>query len=207
MSASAPVCSAIVLAGGEGRRMGGRKDGLEVGGRPMLERALRSAALVTEDIVLLPGRWAHDGLGRPGLRVVADAPGVAGPLGGLLGGLRAARHAACLLLPCDMPFASAEVARRLLACLDARVLAAVVVGPRGREPFHGAWSRAALPVLEDLAARGERSLQAALAALAARGALRELPAALLAGEDPELAFLANVNTAGDLCAARARAGA
>lgn len=207
MSAAAPACSAIVLAGGEGRRMGGRKDGLGVGGRSMLERALQTAALVAGDVLLLPGRWADGSLQRPGLRVVPDAPGVPGPLGGLLAGLRAARHEACLLLPCDMPFASADVARRLLACLDGRVLSAVVLGPRGREPFHGAWARAALPLLEDLAACGERSLQGALAALAARGALIELPAGQLAGQDPELAFLANVNTAGDLLAARARAGA
>jgi molybdopterin-guanine dinucleotide biosynthesis protein A len=199
--------SVLVLAGGEGRRLGGRKDGLPVGGQPLLGRSLQVAAALSEDVVVLPGRWAGQ-LDLPaGVRVASDAPGAPGPLGALLGGLRAARHEACLLLACDMPFASAAVARRLLAEAGAGVLAAVIAGPRGREPFHAIWRRGALPGLERVAAHGGRALHAALDELAAQGELHELPAEALSDLDPELACLVNVNTAGDLAAARARAGA
>ncbi|MBM3985419.1 MAG: molybdenum cofactor guanylyltransferase, partial [Planctomycetes bacterium] len=58
MSDRSAALSVLVLAGGEGRRMGGRKDGLPVGGRPLLERALQVAQVLSDDVVVLPGRWA-----------------------------------------------------------------------------------------------------------------------------------------------------
>jgi len=206
VSLAPAALSVLVLAGGEGRRLGGRKDGLPVGGRPLLERVLQVAQALSEDVVVLPGRWAGQLHLPPGVRSAQDAPGAPGPLGALLGGLRAARHDACLLLPCDMPFASVEVARRLLDGAHGRTLAAVVVGPRGREPFHAIWRRGAAALLERVAARGGRALHEALGELDALGALHETPAAALADLDPELACLVNVNSASDLAVARARAG-
>ena len=196
--------SVVVLAGGEGRRLGGRKDGLPVGDRTLLQRALDFAAGVSDDVLLAPGRWAVPADPPAGVRLVSDDARTAGPLAGLLAGLDAARHDACLLLPCDMPFARADVAWRLVALATGPVLVAALHGPGGREPFHAVWRRGSRPVLEALAAGGERSLQAALDALQERGALALLPDAELADLDPELACLVNVNTAEDLAAARAR---
>jgi molybdopterin-guanine dinucleotide biosynthesis protein A len=162
------------------------------------------AVAVSDDVLLLPGGNA---LAAPSVvRVVPDAPGIPGPLGGLLAGLLAAKHDDCLLLPCDMPFARPDIVWRLARSAAAPSLAAVVVGPSGREPFHAVWRRGAAEVVRAVAERGGRSLQDVLAELAARGALAEVPASALSDLDPELAFLANVNEARDLEAARARAG-
>jgi molybdopterin-guanine dinucleotide biosynthesis protein A len=199
--------SVLVLAGGNGRRMGGRKDGLPFGEATLLQRALRLGAGISDDVLLACGRWPAPVDRPPGVRLVSDDPRAEGPLSGLLAGLAAARHDACLLLPCDMPFARADVAGRLVARATGNMLVAALQGPRGREPFHAVWRRGALPLLEAVAARGERSLQAALDALAARNALATVPASDFADLDPELAFLVNVNTADDLAAARARSGA
>ena len=204
MSGARPALSVLVLAGGNGRRMGGRKDGLALGDATLLRRALRLAQQVSDDVLLAPGRWPAPVDAPAGLRLVADDPAAQGPLAGLLAGLAAARHEACLLLPCDMPFARADVAGRLAARATGRTLVAAVQGPAGREPFHAVWRRGARPLLAELAARGERSLQSALDALAAGGALDLVPADELADLDPELAFLVNVNTSADLAAARAR---
>ncbi len=206
MSRERPALAVIVLAGGAGRRLGGRKDGLSLGEGTLLERSLRLAECLSDDVLLLPGPWTPPAGLADGVRVLADDPDVPGPLGALRSGLGAARHDACLLLPCDMPFASAAVARRL-AAQAGDALAVVVRSAAGREPFHGVWRRGALPVLDLVAARGGRSLQAALEALAARGALVEVPADALRDLDAGLSFLVNVNTADDLLAARARAGA
>ncbi|HEX5011929.1 MAG TPA: NTP transferase domain-containing protein [Planctomycetota bacterium] len=196
--------SVLVLAGGEGRRLGGRKDGLPFGDGTLLQRALDLAASLSDDVVCAPGRWPAPAGLTAGVRVVADDARVEGPLAGLLAGLAATRHDACLLLPCDMPFARADVARRLLALATGPTLVAALHGPGGREPFHAVWRRGSRPVLEALAARGQRSLQAALDALQERGALALLPEAELTDLDAELACLINVNTAADLAAARAR---
>jgi molybdopterin-guanine dinucleotide biosynthesis protein A len=195
--------SALVLAGGAGRRLGGRKDGVLVGRATLLQRSLAVAVAVSDDVILLPGSHV---LPAPSLvRVVADEPGAPGPLGALLAGLRAARHDACLLLPCDMPFARPDVAGRLARRATGSALAAVVAGPQGREPFHAIWRRDAADVVSDVVARGGRSLREVLDELAARGALAEVPAAVMQDLDPELAFLVNVNAADDLSAARRKA--
>lgn len=204
MSWDRPALSALVLAGGAGRRLGGRKDGVLVGGVPLLKRSLAVAVSVSDDVILLPG--VHLLPASSLVRVAADEPGAPGPLGALLGGLRAARHEASLLLPCDMPFARPDVVARLARRATGHALAVVVVGPRGREPFHAVWRRQAADVVREVVARGGRSLQEVLDELAVRGALSEVPAAEMQDLDPELAFLVNVNAAGDLSAANERAG-
>jgi molybdopterin-guanine dinucleotide biosynthesis protein A len=204
VTAARPPLSALVLAGGAGRRLGGRKDGVLVGGVELLKRSLAVAVAVSDDVLLLPGGNALAASAM--VRVVPDAPGIPGPLGALLAGLLAAKHDACLLLPCDMPFARPDIVWRLARSAAPPFLAAVVVGPSGREPFHAVWRRGAAEVVREVAARGGRSLQDVLAELAARGALAEVPSSALSDLDPELAFLVNVNEARDLAAARARAG-
>src|SRR5262249_52106280 len=159
---------------------------------------------VSDDVILLPG--AHVLPASPRVRVVTDEPGVPGPLGALLAGLRAARHEACLLLACDMPFARPDVVARLAPQAAGPALAAVLPRPDGREPFHGIWRRGASAILREVADRGGRSLQEALEELQARGALAEVPAAQMHDLDAELSFLVNVNAPGDLWAARTRAG-
>lgn len=205
MTGERAALSVLVLAGGEGRRLGGRKDGLPVGDRTLLLRALDLAARLSDDVLLAPGRWPAPDERPAGVRLVADDARVQGPLAGLLAGLAAAHHDACLLLPCDMPFARADVAQRLAALATGPTLVAALQGPAGREPFHAVWRRRCRPLLEELVARGELSLQAALDVLEARGALALLPGAELTDLDPELACLVNVNTVADLAAARALA--
>jgi molybdopterin-guanine dinucleotide biosynthesis protein A len=77
----------------------------------------------------------------------------------VLAGLRAARHDAVVFLPVDCPRATAELLQVLgQACRDAAFAAG--------EPLPGAWSKAALPLLERRFAAGDYGLRAAAAELA-----------------------------------------
>jgi molybdopterin-guanine dinucleotide biosynthesis protein A len=107
--------AALVLAGGEARRMGGGdKPLLNVGGRTMLAAVI--AALDVPDIAISangdPARFAAFGL-----PVLADGAFVGqGPLAGLLAGLRWAAALgmdALLTAPGDTPFLPSGLARRL----------------------------------------------------------------------------------------------
>jgi molybdenum cofactor guanylyltransferase len=83
-----PATIGVLLAGGLARRMGGGDKPLrEVGGRPILSRAVERLAPQCTDLVLNangdPARF-----GAWGLRVVPDdVPGFAGPLAGVLAAL------------------------------------------------------------------------------------------------------------------------
>ncbi|MEO8718593.1 MAG: NTP transferase domain-containing protein, partial [Burkholderiales bacterium] len=96
--------SGIVLAGGQGRRMGGVDKGLvALHGRPMVSWVLERLAPQVAEIVINANQNldAYGGLGH---RVVADeVGGFAGPLAGLHAGLGAVRGALAVTVPCDSP--------------------------------------------------------------------------------------------------------
>ena len=100
----------IVLAGGQGRRMGGVDKGLQLlHGKPMVAQVLARLAPQVSEIVINANQnlEAYAGFGH---RVVPDAiGGFAGPLAGLHAGLGAAKHALVLTVPCDSPFLPADL--------------------------------------------------------------------------------------------------
>ena len=111
----------VVLAGGQGRRMGGVDKGLrELRGRPMIAWVLeRFTPQVGE--VLINANQNLETYARFGHRVIADEiGGFAGPLAGLHRGLAEARHALIATVPCDSPFLPLDLVARLHAALQAQ---------------------------------------------------------------------------------------
>lgn len=157
--------SALVLAGGRARRLGGHKARREVGGEELLARALALAAELADDVLLAAGDRDYR---APGARVVADEPMHAGPLGALAAGLAAARGEWVLLLPCDLPFADAGLARRLAdrALAAGPAIDAVLLrDEHGIQPFHGFYRRRVGVVARELLGRDERALKNLVARL------------------------------------------
>ena len=193
-----PDLSVLVLAGGDARRLGGRKAERLVRGRRLVDPALELAARVSDDVLLL-GRGRE--LPAPGTRAVDDAPGLTGPLAGLAAGLDAARHDWCLLLPCDLPDPSAAVVDRLRSARDAHpdARAVVVRSDDLAQPFHGLYRTNVADRARTLGARRGRqgSLRALLDDLRASGHLHEVPLATL-GADADGRFLRDVDTPAEL---------
>jgi len=95
-------CSALILAGGESRRMGRDKAWLELDGRPLIERAVERLRRLGIREILISGRAGEDysALNCP---VLLDrAPGL-GPLGGIERGLRECTTHMLLVLAVDLP--------------------------------------------------------------------------------------------------------
>jgi molybdenum cofactor guanylyltransferase len=168
--------TAIVLAGGRGRRMNADKTGLNVGGRTLLEHVLGQLEPCFDEVLisLSPGqkfaslsvrnRSRLRSRGSPAQRPAAEilfvrdeTPGY-GPMGGLLAGLKAAKHDACAAVACDIPDIDVALLRSLAeAAADAEI--AVPVGPSGLyEPLFAVYRRSIIPEIESLLGRGERSL-------------------------------------------------
>lgn len=105
----------LILAGGEGRRMGGCDKGLQpYQGRPLVEHVLARLRPQVTDILISANRHperyrAYD---HP---VVSDTAfgDFAGPLAGLLEGLRSAPQEWVLTAPCDSPLLPLDLAARL----------------------------------------------------------------------------------------------
>lgn len=159
MSLSPDQIAAVVLAGGEGRRIGGGKPLRMLGGRTLLERAMAQAAGFS-DAVAAAVRDPAQLAGLEGAVLIADAPWE-GPLGGLAAALAFAREAgraAVLTLPCDMPLVPPDLAARLGGAIGDQGAALASSGGR-LHPVCGLWRADRLEALSAHAATGRRSLK------------------------------------------------
>jgi molybdopterin-guanine dinucleotide biosynthesis protein A len=126
----------IVLAGGQGRRMGGVDKGLQLlHGKPMVAHVLaRIAPQVTE--ILINANQNLDAYRAFGHRVVPDTiGGFAGPLAGLHAGLGGAAHDLALTAPCDSPFLPLDLLARLKGGLKDNDLAVAKTGDQPHPVF------------------------------------------------------------------------
>jgi molybdopterin-guanine dinucleotide biosynthesis protein A len=141
---------AIVLAGGEGVRLGRvDKAAVVVGGRPMLEHVLAAVAGAREVVVVGPS--GLDAYGAP--RVQEDPP-LGGPVAGLDAGLAhlgTAGDVPVLVVACDLPLAGPAVADLLTALADAPLAdgAALVDADGRRQPLLAVYRRAAIAAALD----------------------------------------------------------
>ncbi len=155
----------IVLAGGQGRRMGGVDKGLQLlHGKPMIEHVIaRLAPQVSE--ILINANQNLETYGRFGHRVVPDAiGGFAGPLAGLHAGLSAAGHALVLTVPCDSPFLPLDLSLRLQKQIGENDLAVARTGDRPH-PVFALVKTTVKKNLEEFLSRGGRKIDAWYASL------------------------------------------
>jgi len=126
----------IVLAGGQGRRMGGVDKGLQLlHGKPMVQAVIARLAPQVDEVLINANQNLAD-YERFGHRVVPDAiGGFAGPLAGLHAGLCAASHPLALTSPCDSPFLPLDLAERLRSFLGDRDLAVAKTGDQPHPVF------------------------------------------------------------------------
>jgi molybdenum cofactor guanylyltransferase len=132
----------VILAGGEGRRMGGGKAQRLLGDESLLDRALRIAR-TWSDAVLVAAREGGD---------IDDDPAIQGPLGGVAAAL--ALGGDMLTIPCDMPFLPDNLPTRLKG-----EAAAIIACSGGRlHPVCALWKAACRDALPAYLATGRRSL-------------------------------------------------
>ena len=113
-----PEITGLVLAGGRGERMGGADKGLQPWrGRPLVDHVIERLQPQVATLILSANRHIDDYARRgwPVLRDRDDTPMYAGPLAGILAGLRAARTPWLAVVPCDTPRLPADLVERLAA--------------------------------------------------------------------------------------------
>jgi molybdenum cofactor guanylyltransferase len=149
----------VVLAGGQGRRMGMDKAVLVVNGQRLVDIVVAGLSAGGGRVMVARGDRP---LGLP--NEVADVPGCPGPLGGVVAGLQEARTDLVAFVPVDAPAVVPELAHGLAARCAAAGRAAAVPVVHGRvQSLHAVIHRAALPAIRSRVAAGERSPRRLLA--------------------------------------------
>ncbi len=163
----------LILAGGQGRRMGGAdKALLPLGGRPLAAHAIARLAPQCGALALNANGDAER-LGQFDLPVIADDTADGGPLAGVLAGLRFSRARGCdfvCTLSVDAPFAPSDLVARLHAARRAAHADIAVAASGGRRHHVVAlWPVALEEELARALAEGVRKVEA----YAARHAVAE----------------------------------
>jgi len=153
--------AAVILAGGQGRRMGGADKGLiEYQGRPLIEWALAALTPQVGEILISANRNLET-YAAYGHRVLPDTlPGFPGPLAGVLAALESVNADWLLVAPCDTPHLPADLAQRLLAAARQKNVPLAVAADEAR--VHHSCFIVRTDLRNDLArylARGERAVR------------------------------------------------
>ncbi|MGV8076650.1 MAG: molybdenum cofactor guanylyltransferase [Methanosarcina sp.] len=196
--------SAVVLAGGRGRRMGMvEKALLEFEGKTIIERLLESLFRIVDEVILSVRDSAQKEKFRPVLekfpaheiRFCYDTLEDAGPLEGIRAGLLESRSEYSFVCAGDMPFINIRVVDLLFEKASGHDAALPRWEDRKFEPLHAVYSRKLIPEIEKALEKGRCSVLTPVFKMqdiifVEVSEIREI--------DPELKTFANINTVEDI---------
>jgi molybdopterin-guanine dinucleotide biosynthesis protein A len=196
--------SAIILAGGRGRRMGMvEKALLEFEGKTILERLLENLFRVVDEVILSVRDTSQKEKLMPvrekfpdrEIRFCFDTLEDAGPLEGIRAGLLESGSEHSFVCAGDMPFVNPEVVELLFEKASGHGAALPKWDDRMFEPLHAVYSKKMIPEIEKAFEKGKHSVLTPVFAMqnvffVEVSEIREI--------DPELRTFANINTVEDL---------
>ena len=153
--------SAIILAGGQSRRMQREKSLLPVNGRTMIETVIAQIAPHFDEVIISTA--AKNKFAFLGLPISEDEMPGQGPLMAILSALRISTHAVNFILACDIPTIQIPFMQKILSLAKAHD----IVVPRYRdgkfEPLFAAYNRDIIPVIEKQIKSGDRKISSLFA--------------------------------------------
>lgn len=189
-------CTAIILAGGESRRMGHDKATLQLGEQRLVNHVADALRAVFPTL-FLSVRQPRPDIGLP---QICDAYPAAGPLAGLCAALEKSNTPWIFAVATDMPFVKTELIK-LLASKRSNYQAVVPCVKGFAQPLAAFYSKSCLLAINALLADsgGRHSLRAALEQLN----VCYVDESELLAVDPDLKSFFDLDTPQDLAQARA----
>lgn len=152
--------TAVVLAGGRGRRIGGQDKGLvEVGGRPLIEHILDLVTPQVSAVIINANRnqQVYAGYGYP---VISDnLTDYQGPLAGFAAALAACETDYIITLPCDGPYVPTDLVGKLSSAIkNNNAELAVAHDGQRMQPVYALIPRSLLESLQEFLDAGDRKI-------------------------------------------------
>ena len=152
--------TAVILAGGMGKRMGGQDKGqIQLQGHPLIEFVLDAIRSQVKTVLINANRHQQE-YARYGYPVIGDhLEGYQGPLAGFAAGLSASSTPYIVTVPCDGPLLAPDLVTRLIRAIN-REAADIAVAHDGErlQPVYALLPKRLLPSLEDFLASGDRKI-------------------------------------------------
>lgn len=152
--------TAVVLAGGRGRRLGGQDKGLvDLDGKPLIEHILGLVMPQVSAVIINANRnlQIYADLGHP---VISDnMADYQGPLAGFAVALAACNTDYIMTLPCDGPYVPVDLVSRLSTAMkDNDAELAVAYDGQRMQPVYALIPRSLLGSLQDFLDAGDRKI-------------------------------------------------
>jgi molybdenum cofactor guanylyltransferase len=193
--------SAVILAGGNSRRLGAEKSLLEFGGKPLIYWTTEKLRLAADEVIIVARNKDHaDRLKKLAVEAVFTWDSIEGygPVAGLDAGMRCARGSLVFATGCDLPFLNLQVIEKLfdLAYKEEACDATVPLQPNGYvEPLHSVYNREKMLLACQRAIdENERRIRAPLSQLR----INPVPIEQFQPLDTELLTFFNLNTPREL---------
>ena len=200
MTGIAEEKSAIILAGGFSKRLGKDKGLTKLANKPLIVHVINRISAVVDEVAVIVGSngqkndYSHSLKSKA--KIVIDEYEIQSPLVGALTGFENVQGKYSLLLPCDTPFISNQIASLLLElCYNKE--AVIPRWPNGYlEPLQAAYNtESALTAANKALKNGKLNMRSMLRYL---GNISYISTSVLKRIDPELMTFFNINTLADL---------
>ncbi len=146
-------CTAVILAGGESRRMGKDKASTLLHGKPLLQHVLVQVEPLFSDVLISVRELRADIVNQ---QIVDDSTD-RGPMVGIKAALEQVQTPWIFVIGCDMPFVSTELIQQLALHRDGHQAVVTHVFDRP-QPLFGFYSKSCLPLMAERIEQGERSM-------------------------------------------------
>jgi molybdopterin-guanine dinucleotide biosynthesis protein A len=192
--------SALILAGGMGRRLGYREKALiDINGKTLIALIIEKLEKVVDSIIISVRDRAQEELLKAALsleyRFAYDIHKNTGPMSGILSGLSSCEDEYCFIAACDMPFINENVVRLLLRRSD-NFDAAIPRWEDGfLEPLHAVYR--CVPMIHETKQAIERGETIILAPVF-KMKVNYVPMDDVRKLDPDLRTFININTNDDI---------
>jgi molybdopterin-guanine dinucleotide biosynthesis protein A len=153
--------TAIIMAGGDSRRMGIDKSMLLIKGRPIIEHICRqlrgtfSQILISSDEV--------EKLAFLGFKIIPDKMPGQGPLMGIASALEASANELNFVVACDIPYIDIRLVRKMLAEAQAADMVIPRTGNGKYEPLFAVYHKSAIEAINQVLSSGARKISDAFA--------------------------------------------
>jgi molybdenum cofactor guanylyltransferase len=192
-------CSALILAGGRGSRLGFREKALiDINGKPLVAFVIETLEKVVDEVIISVRDEAQGELLKtifPNLRYAYDMYENTGPLAGILSGLSICKDEYCFITACDMPFINEKVVNFLFSKCRDYDAAIPRQGDGFLEPLHAVYySRSMMSETKKSLEKSETTILAPISRLH----VNYVPFEEINKLDPELTTFMNINTCEDI---------
>ncbi len=149
--------SAIILAGGKSKRMGGDKALLQVSGLRLIEKIAHDIEPYFQEIIISSAN-SEDMYNFLPFPVVADKEKNQGPLMGILTGLHASKYPINFVMACDIPEINVFFLQKMMAFTSDYDIVVPVTGENMFEPLFAFYHKRVIPHIESLLDNGVRKV-------------------------------------------------